>query len=89
MAETVADIPALAALWDPEMNEEPAADVLARSYRTAWWKCPSGHSFERKPPLPSSLPKNPQDFPFPFGKPQPTSEPKKAQEPPKSDTPAK
>lgn len=24
MAETVADIPALAALWDPEKNEEPA-----------------------------------------------------------------
>lgn len=49
MPETVADIAALGALWDADKNEEPASGVSAKSYKTAWWKCASGHSFERKP----------------------------------------
>lgn len=56
MAETVADHPALAALWDEEENGKPASDELARSYRTAWWKCPQGHSFQRKPRMMSNDP---------------------------------
>src|SRR5262245_42723715 len=59
MAETVADIPALAALWDSERNQELAADVLARSYRTVWWRCAMGHSFERKPRMMSTDPSCP------------------------------
>lgn len=49
MADTVADHPALNALWDAEKNGKAAKDELARSYRTAWWKCANGHSFQRKP----------------------------------------
>ena len=49
MAETVADNAALAALWDAEKNGKTASEELARSYRTAWWTCASGHSFQRKP----------------------------------------
>ncbi|MCG8553997.1 MAG: methyltransferase domain-containing protein [Proteobacteria bacterium] len=49
MAESVAEVPALRDLWDANKNEESATDVLAKSYRTAWWTCPSGHSFQRKP----------------------------------------
>ncbi|MEZ4447633.1 MAG: zinc-ribbon domain-containing protein [Polyangiaceae bacterium] len=49
MAETIADVAALAALWDAEKNEQTADQVLAKSYHTAWWKCPNGHSFQRKP----------------------------------------
>lgn len=49
MVKTVADIAAMRELWDANRNEQPASDVLAKSYRTAWWTCPSGHSFQRKP----------------------------------------
>ena len=49
MAESVADVPALAALWDESKNGRPASAEMARSYRTAWWTCASGHSFQRKP----------------------------------------
>ncbi|MBZ0121644.1 MAG: zinc-ribbon domain-containing protein [Sandaracinaceae bacterium] len=59
MAETVADNAALRALWDADQNDEPASDVLARSYRTAWWKCPNGHSFQRKPRMMASDPSCP------------------------------
>jgi hypothetical protein len=49
MAESIADNASLLALWDAEKNEEQATTVLARSYRAAWWKCKSGHSFQRAP----------------------------------------
>ena len=49
MAETIADHPALSELWDEGKNGKSASDELARSYRTAWWRCPQGHSFQRKP----------------------------------------
>lgn len=49
MAETVADYPHLLALWDSERNSETPADVPARNYRTAWWRCRRGHSFQRQP----------------------------------------
>lgn len=49
MADKVAGVPALAQLWDHERNEELSSETLAKSYRTAWWRCPSGHSFQRAP----------------------------------------
>ena len=49
MAEMVADVPEMRVLWDEERNEQPASEVVAKSYRTAWWKCDAGHSFQRKP----------------------------------------
>lgn len=49
MAETIADNAVLNAIWDADKNDQKPADVLVRSYRTAWWKCESGHSFQRKP----------------------------------------
>lgn len=60
MAETIADHAALAALWDAEANGRPASEVLAKSYRTAWWKCPHGHAFQRKPRLMSKDPSCPE-----------------------------
>ncbi len=51
MAESVADVPALAALWDAEKNAKAAGDVLASSFRTYWWRCADGHEFQRKPKL--------------------------------------
>ncbi len=60
MAETIADNPALAALWDVDKNEHAATDVLAKTYRTAWWKCVSGHSFQRKPRMMTKDPSCPQ-----------------------------
>ena len=47
MAESIADVPALLALWDEEKNGEPAGKVLV-GYKTHWWKCPEGHSFQRQ-----------------------------------------
>lgn len=47
MAESIGDVPALLALWDEEKNGEPAAKVLV-GYKTHWWKCPEGHSFQRQ-----------------------------------------
>jgi hypothetical protein len=49
MAETIADDPKLAALWDAAQNPEPAAKVAAASYRAAVWRCADGHSFQRSP----------------------------------------
>lgn len=49
MPETVADVPALAALWDAEKNGEPAESAMSRSHRAAWWRCDKGHSFQRSP----------------------------------------
>ena len=45
MADTVADSPNLALLWDTSQNPEPASKVAASSYRSAVWRCPNGHSF--------------------------------------------
>lgn len=60
MADHVADVPALAALWDADKNDQPANAVLAKSYRTAWWRCPNDHSFQRKPRMMSSDPSCPE-----------------------------
>jgi superfamily II DNA or RNA helicase len=49
MAETVADDPKLAPLWDTPQNPQPAAKVDAHSYRPAAWRCVNGHSFARSP----------------------------------------
>jgi len=49
MADTVADDPKLASLWDTPQNPEAAAKVAASSYRSAAWRCPKGHSFARSP----------------------------------------
>lgn len=49
MADTVADDPKLAALWDTPQNPEPASKVATRSYRAAAWRCPKGHAFARSP----------------------------------------
>ncbi|MCB1282373.1 MAG: DEAD/DEAH box helicase family protein, partial [Salinibacterium sp.] len=49
MAETVAQTPALAALWDADKNSQAADAVPARNFRSAWWRCPQGHSFQRAP----------------------------------------
>lgn len=51
MAEMIADIPNLHALWDSDKNEEAASAVPARNFRAAWWKCSRGHSFQRAPRL--------------------------------------
>src|ERR1051326_6551512 len=49
MAESVADDPKLAALWDMGQNPEPAKKVQAHSYRPAVWRCVNGHTFSRSP----------------------------------------
>jgi hypothetical protein len=49
VANTVADDPKLAPLWDTPQNPEPAATVQAHSYRPAAWRCTYGHSFSRSP----------------------------------------
>lgn len=51
MAETVADVPELAAWWDTEKNTQPASAVPARNTRACWWKCDRGHSFQKAPRL--------------------------------------
>ncbi|MEQ8272480.1 MAG: zinc-ribbon domain-containing protein [Deltaproteobacteria bacterium] len=60
MADMISDVPALLALWDEAKNEKPASAHQAKSYRTVWWKCPNGHSFERKPRMMSKDPSCPQ-----------------------------
>jgi superfamily II DNA or RNA helicase len=49
MADTVADDPNLAPLWDTPQNPQPASKVAAHSYRPAAWRCVNGHSFARSP----------------------------------------
>ncbi len=49
MADSVADDPKLAPLWDAGQNPEPASKVDARSFRLAVWRCVNGHSFQRSP----------------------------------------
>lgn len=49
MAESVADDPKLAPLWDVGQNAQPATKVEARSFRPAVWRCANGHSFQRSP----------------------------------------
>jgi superfamily II DNA or RNA helicase len=49
VADSVADDPKLAALWDTPQNPQPAAKVDAHSYRPAAWRCVNGHSFARSP----------------------------------------
>ena len=48
MAESIAVHPLLSQLWD-ETKNGPAASVLARSFRPAWWRCENGHSYQRSP----------------------------------------
>ena len=48
MAESVADSPLLSKSWDEKKNGT-AASVLVRSFRPAWWRCESGHAFQRSP----------------------------------------
>jgi len=49
LAESIADSAQLSALWDEQKNGAPAAAVLQRSFRAAWWRCPHGHAFQRSP----------------------------------------
>jgi Hypothetical methyltransferase/Probable Zinc-ribbon domain/SNF2-related domain/Helicase conserved C-terminal domain len=49
VADTIADDPKLASLWDATQNTEPAATVKAASYRPTHWKCSKGHTFSRAP----------------------------------------
>jgi superfamily II DNA or RNA helicase len=49
MADSVAEDPKLVTLWDRAQNPEPASKVAASSYRSAVWRCPNGHSFQRSP----------------------------------------
>lgn len=49
MADSVADDPKLAPLWDTPQNPERAHKVPANSYRPAAWKCVNGHQFARSP----------------------------------------
>jgi len=51
MADTVADTPALREMWDSQKNSVAASEVPARNFRSAWWKCSRGHSFQRAPRL--------------------------------------
>jgi len=44
MAESVADDPKLAPLWDVGQNPQPASKMEARSFRSAVWRCASGHT---------------------------------------------
>lgn len=48
MAETIADSPLLNKLWDTEKNGSPAG-IPTRNYRSVWWRCENGHSFQRSP----------------------------------------
>ncbi len=49
MAQTVAEHPALAPLWDAAKNPDAATAVLATSYKASWWLCRRGHAFQRSP----------------------------------------
>jgi hypothetical protein len=49
VAESVADDPKLAALWDAGQNPQQARNVEARSFRPAVWRCANGHTFQRSP----------------------------------------
>jgi hypothetical protein len=60
MAETVADNPTLAALWDASRNASTPTAVPARSHHPVWWKCAKGHSFQRAPRMMSTPPTCPQ-----------------------------
>lgn len=49
MAESVAEDPKLAPLWDVGQNAQVASKVDARSFRPAVWRCANGHTFQRSP----------------------------------------
>ena len=49
MADTVADDPTLAPLWDAGQNVQAASKVAAHSYRPAVWRCMKGHTYSRSP----------------------------------------
>lgn len=49
MADTVADDPKLAPLWDAGQNPQLAKNVEARSFRPAVWRCAIGHTYVRSP----------------------------------------
>jgi superfamily II DNA or RNA helicase len=48
VAESIDVHPLLSRLWDDTKNGA-ATSVPARSFRPAWWRCESGHSFQRSP----------------------------------------
>jgi superfamily II DNA or RNA helicase len=48
VAESIADSLVLRKLWDEGKNGVASATLL-RSFRTAWWRCENGHSFQRSP----------------------------------------
>jgi superfamily II DNA or RNA helicase len=48
MADTIAEDPVLATLWDATKNDEPASKANI-NHRPAYWLCPNGHSFTRTP----------------------------------------
>jgi superfamily II DNA or RNA helicase len=48
VAESIAAHPSLSKLWDDKRNGT-AASTLVRSFRSAWWRCENGHSFQRSP----------------------------------------
>lgn len=47
--DSIASHPSLSKLWDAKKNTDAPASVQARSFRSAWWRCENGHSFERSP----------------------------------------
>ena len=49
MANSVADDPRLALLWDTPQNPLPADKVDIHSYRPAAWQCINGHKYSRAP----------------------------------------
>ncbi|HQY65454.1 MAG TPA: zinc-ribbon domain-containing protein, partial [Polyangiaceae bacterium] len=48
MAESIDTNTQLHELWDETKNGAPG-QVLLRSFRSAWWRCPKGHAFQRSP----------------------------------------
>lgn len=60
MAESVADNPTLAALWDTPRNGQPASEVPVHNYRAKAWRCALGHSFSRSPRAMQNDPSCPQ-----------------------------
>ena len=48
VTESIADSPLLSKIWDAQKNGA-ASSVLQRSFRSVWWRCENGHSFQRAP----------------------------------------
>ncbi|MFO0559987.1 MAG: zinc-ribbon domain-containing protein [Polyangiales bacterium] len=60
MAQTVAQHPLLAVLWDSSKNTDPSAKVLVTSQALASWRCAKGHEFQRAPRMLLRSPACPQ-----------------------------